>query len=239
MIDTIYFDNWNTLVQAPDLMRRGSSTEVFHRYLIEQGIDLPYEMLVEAYVPVARAQERVAEEAGHREPDYRQRLETVFRMLGLNEAVKHSHGAWNYYLRLWPEQTEYFPGVPEMLRKLKENYKLGVITNYMDGPTCREVFDKLGFNKVFDSLVVSKELGYLKPAGILFETAMRETGSVPGNCVMVGDTYSADVVGGNRAGMRTVLVDLYDNQQDHYHDCTAVIRDINEFPDALRRLESS
>ena len=239
MIDTIYFDNWNTLVQAPDLMRRGSSTEVFHRYLIEQGIDLPYEVLVEAYVPVARAQERGAEEAGHREPDYRQRLETVFSMLGLEEAVKHSHGAWDYYLLLWPEQTEYFPGVPEMLRKLKENYKLGVITNYMDGPTCREVFDKLGFNEVFDSLVVSKELGYLKPACILFETAMRETGSVPGNCVMVGDTYSADVVGGNRAGMRTVLVDLYDNQQDHYHDCTAVIRDINEFPDALRRLESS
>ena len=64
MIDTIYFDNWNTLVQAPDLMRRGSSTEVFHRYLTEQGIDLPYEILVETYVPVARAQERVAEEAG-------------------------------------------------------------------------------------------------------------------------------------------------------------------------------
>ncbi len=239
MIDTIYFDNWNTLVQAPDLMRRGSSTEVFHRYLTEQGIDLPYEMLVEAYVPVARAQERVAEEAGHREPDYRQRLETVFSKLGLDEAVKHSHGAWDYYLQLWPEQTEYFPGVPEMLKKLKENYKLGVITNYMDGPTCREVFDKLGFNEVFDSLVVSKELGYLKPANILFETAMRETGSVPGNCVMVGDTYSADVVGGNMAGMRTVLVDLYDNQQDHYHDCTAVIRDINEFPDALRLLESN
>ena len=239
MIDTIYFDNWNTLVQAPDLMRRGSSTEVFHRYLIEQGIDLPYEMLVEAYVPVARAQERVAEEAGHREPDYRQRLEVVFSKLGIEDSVRHSYGAWDYYLRLWPEQTTYFPGVPEMLRKLKESYKLGVITNYMDGPTCREVFDKLGFNEVFDSLVVSKELGYLKPAGILFETAMRETGSVPGNCVMVGDTYSADVVGGNRAGMRTVLVDLYDNQQDHYHDCTAVIRDINEFPDALRRLESS
>ncbi|TFH16801.1 HAD family hydrolase [Candidatus Bathyarchaeota archaeon] len=239
MIDTIYFDNWNTLVQAPDLMRRGSSTEVFHRYLTEQGIDLPYEMLVEVYVPVARAQEREAEEAGYREPDYRQRLEVVFRRLGLDEAVKYSHGAWDYYLRLWPEQTEYFPGVPEMLRKLKESYKLGVITNYMDGPTCREVFDKLGFNEVFDSLVVSKELGYLKPASILFETAMRETGSVSENCLMVGDTYSADVVGGNMAGMRTVLVDLYDNQQDHYHDCTAVIRGINEFPDALRRLESS
>ena len=26
MIDTIYFDNWNTLVTAPELMKKGSST---------------------------------------------------------------------------------------------------------------------------------------------------------------------------------------------------------------------
>lgn len=221
------------------MMRRGSSTEIFHRYLSENGVDIPYELLIEAYVPIARAQEQKAKEAGHREPDYRQRIEDVFKELEIIDSVRHSHGAWNYYLRKWPEQTEFFPGVPEMLDELKEQYKLGVITNYMDGPTCREVFAKLRFDEIFDSLVVSHELGYMKPAGLLFETAMRETCSSPERCVMVGDTYGADVVGGNLAGMQTVLVDIYDNQQDHYHDCSAVIRDINEFPDALRKLESS
>ncbi len=238
MIDTIYFDNWNTLVQAPDLMRRGSSTEVFHRYLVEQGVDLPYEMLVEAYVPIARAQERRSVEAGYREPDYRQWLEDVFKELRIDDAVEYSYGAWRYYLGLWPVQTEYFPGVPEMLGELRKGYRLGVITNYMDGPTCRMVFDKLGYDDIFDSLVVSHELGYMKPAGLLFETAMRETGSSPDQCVMVGDTYGADVVGGKLAGMSTVLVDVYDNQQENYGDCGVVIRDINEFPDALRRLDS-
>jgi len=220
-------------------MRRGSSTEIFHRYLSEQGVDIPYDLMIEAYVPIARAQERKAKEAGHREPDYRQRIEDTFNELEIADAVKHSYGAWGYYLKKWPEQTEFFPGVPKMLDDLKKEYKLGVITNYMDGPTCREVFAKLRFNDIFDSLVVSHELGYMKPAGLLFETAMKETSSVAENCVMVGDTYSADVVGGNLAGMQTVLVDIYDNQQDHYQDCSAVIRDINKFPEALQRLESS
>ena len=125
-----------------------------------------------------------------------------------------------------------------MIGELKKEYKLGVITNYMDGPICREVFAKLRFDDIFDSLVVSHELGYMKPAALLFEKAMKETGSVAVNCVMVGDTYGADVVGGNLAGMKTVLVDIYDNQQDHYHDCSAVIRDIKEFPNALIKLES-
>jgi len=226
------------LVQAPNLMRRGSSTEIFHKYLTENEVDIPYDLFIEAYVPIARAQEKRAKEEGHREPDYRQRIEDVLNKLEIDDAVKHSHGAWSYYLRKWPEQTEFFPGVLEMLGELKKEYKLGVITNYMDGPTCREVFAKLRFDDIFDSLVVSHELGFMKPAGLLFKTAMRETGSVPESCVMVGDTYSADVVGGNLAGMKTVLVDIYDNQQDHYHDCSVVIWDINEFPEALLKLKS-
>ena len=235
MIDTIYFDNWNTLVEAPELMKRGSSTRIFQEYLGGQGLEVP-EGFIDIYVLIARAQNARAEKDGHREPDYRQRLEDVFTELGLPDPVEHSTGAWEHYLRKWPEQTEYFSGVPEMLEELKGSYKMGVITNYMDGPTCRVVFDKLGYDEIFDSLVVSEELGYVKPAQILFETALEETGSRPENSVMVGDTFGADVVGGNLAGMKTVLVDIYDNQHDNYDDATAIIGDIIEFPDALKRL---
>ncbi len=235
MIDTIYFDNWNTLVKAPELMKRGSSTRIFQEYLRGQGLEVP-DNFIDIYVLIARAQNMKAEKDGHREPDYRQRLEEVFTELGLPGPVGLSRGAWEHYLRKWPEQTEYFNGVPEMLEDLKESYKLGIITNYMDGPTCRVVFEKLGYDDIFDSLVVSEELGYVKPAQILFETALKETGSRPENSVMVGDTYGADIVGGNLAGMKTVLVDIYENQHENYHKATAVINDIIEFPEALRYL---
>ena len=235
MIDTLYFDNWNTLVTAPELMRKGSSTRVFKEYINSQGHHVPDKFL-DIYSLIAEAQEVKAEQEGHREPDYRQRLEDVFRELGLPDPEELSHGTWDNYLKLWPEQTEYFSGVPKMLESLKGKYKLGIITNYMDGPTCRDVFDKLGYNDIFDSLVVSKELGYVKPAQILFETALKETGSKPENSVMVGDTYAADVVGGNIAGMKTVLVDIYNTQQAHYGEASAVIKKITEFPDALQGL---
>ena len=235
MIDTIYFDNWNTLVKAPGLMKRGSSTRIFKEYLGGQGLEVP-DNFIDIYVLIAQAQNMKAEKDGHREPDYRQRLEDVFTELDLPDPVEHSKGAWEHYLRKWPEQTEYFQGVPEMLSVLKESYKLGIITNYMDGPTCRLVFEKLGYNEIFDSLVVSEELGFVKPAQVLFETALKETGSRPENSVMVGDTFGADVVGGNLAGMKTVLVDIYDNQHKNYHEATTVINDIIEFPGILGSL---
>jgi putative hydrolase of the HAD superfamily len=236
MIDTIYFDNWNTIAQAPELMRRGSSTRILHSYIVDQGFDVEYKAFTDVYMPIATAHYTECEKAGYIEPDYRQMIEQSYRELEVDDPIEHSTSAWSHYLRRWINETEFFPVVPKMLKVLGETYKLGVITNYMDGPTCRKVFDKLGYETYFDSLVVSHELGYMKPANILFDTAMKETDSEPGSCVMVGDTYSADVVGGNKVGMKTVLIDLYNAQQEYYEDCTVVIKSIDEFPDALEKL---
>ncbi len=238
MIDTIYFDNWNTLVQAPDLMRPGGSTERFHGYLESRGVDVPYGLLVEAYRLIARRLTREADADGYRELDYEKRIESVFAELGLEDANELARGAWRAYLDEWPRQTEFFPETPGMLESLRGRYKLGVITNSMEGHTCQLVFDKLEYRETFDSLVVSAEVGYRKPARVIFEQALRETGSRPENCVMVGDLYEADVVGANNMGMRSVLVDVYGSQQEYYGDATVAISSIGEFPRALEEILS-
>jgi putative hydrolase of the HAD superfamily len=238
MIDTVYFDNWNTLVRAPDLMRRGSSTERFHGYLESRGVEVPYGRFAEVYRPIARRHRLEADADGYRELDYEKRITSVFSELGLEDAEGLARGAWRAYLEEWPRQTEFFPETPQVLDSLRGRYKLGVITNYMDGYTCQLVFDKLGYRDTFDALVVSAEVGYRKPSRVIFEHALRETGSRPENCVMVGDMYDADVVGANNMGMRSVLVDVYGSQQEHYDDATVAIRSIGELPRALERVHS-
>ena len=236
MIDTVYFDNWNTLVQAPDLMRRGSSTEKHHGYLLSQGVEVPYERFAETYIGIARRIGLEADADGYRELDYVKRVECTYAELGVEDAGALARGAWRAYLDEWPRQTEWFPETPRVLDELRGRYKLGVITNYMDGPTCQLVFDKLGYRETFDTLVVSAEVGYRKPSRVIFEQALRETGSRPENCVMVGDMYEADIVGANNMGMKSVLVDVYDSQQNHYGKATAAIRSIGELPGALEKI---
>jgi putative hydrolase of the HAD superfamily len=237
MIDTIYFDNWNTLVQAPGLMRVGGSTEIFHKYLINNGIRIDYDEFLSVYIPIARKQRLEADADGYRELNYRYRLEMVFKEIHINDPIEMSHGAWEVYLAEWPKQTTFFPETPNILDELNGNYKLGVITNYMDGPTCRRVFDKLGYEGIFESLVVSAELGYRKPSKLLFETALKDTNSSPKSSLMVGDTFNADIVGANNVGMKNVLIDLYNSQQEHYHDATEVIHNIGQFPKALQKIQ--
>jgi len=238
MIDTIYFDNWNTLVKAPDLMRRGGSTERFHKYLVGLGVELPFGLFAEAYRAIERRHRLEADADGYRELDYEKQIETTLTDLEVENAETLAKGAWKAYLSEWPRQTEFFPETLDVLESLRGRYKLGVITNYMDSQTCQQVFDKLGYRETFDALVVSAEVGYRKPSKVIFEQALKETGSRPENCVMAGDLYEADVVGANNSGMKSVLVDVYNSQQDYYGDATAAIRSIGEFPRALENIIS-
>lgn len=78
MVDTFFFDNWNTLVQAPNLMRLGSSTEIFYQYLQDHGIDITYNAFTEIFRPISKQQRILADKEGYKELDYQNRLEQVF-----------------------------------------------------------------------------------------------------------------------------------------------------------------
>ena len=235
MIDSILFDNWNTLVQAPGLMRDGASVEIFQRSLRGQGLDYDCDRFIGAYRGIARRQVAEAEANGWTEIDYILRLLLTLEELGVKEPRRSRLAirAWDDYLAEWPKQTSFFPETSALLEHLQGKYKLGIVTNFMDGPTARRVFDDLGYEAIFDSLVVSAEIGYQKPAPILFQRALEELGSKPENTIMVGDTYEADVVGAHRAGMRGVLIDLYGAPPEQLRDSDAVIKSIGGFPRAL------
>ncbi len=238
MIDTILFDNWNTLVQAPALMSSDASVEVFRRSLSEQGLALDTARFVEVYRGVMRRQVAESEANGWTELDYVALLLRTLEGIGVGEAERNrlAHRAWGDYLAEWPRQTSLFPETPAVLAALRGRYRLGLVTNFMDGPTAREVFDALGYPDVFGSLVVSAEVGYLKPSPTLFERALRELGSRPESAVMVGDNYEADIVGAHAAGMRGILVNLGGATEQHLRGSDAVVGGIGGVPEAVERL---
>jgi putative hydrolase of the HAD superfamily len=59
---------------------------------------------------------------------------------------------------------------------------------------------------ILDSAVV----GVSKPDPAIFELALDALGVEPGDCIHVGDTPAADVVGARAAGVTPILVDPYD-----------------------------
>lgn len=98
------------------------------------------------------------------------------------------------------------PRVAEMLQGLKGlGMKLGIISNTA---ALFQVFDTLeeyGIRDYFQDVTLSSVTGSRKPAGFMFQVALRQLRSTPDQCVYVGDTVSRDIIGSKRAGFAAAI----------------------------------
>lgn len=109
--------------------------------------------------------------------------------------------------------------VPDIIKK-SENYTLfdDTVTtlekSIMSGntnvilsnnfPDLMDVINELGLSEFFDDIIVSAVIGYDKPRKEIFEHAKAKYPNE--KYIMIGDSVTADIIGGNNAGMITVLV---------------------------------
>lgn len=107
------------------------------------------------------------------------------------------------------ESPRALPHAVEVLEELRGRYRLALVTNTLSDMTAEDIRGLLrvaGVPDVFDVIVVSGEVGVSKPDPRIFEMVLEGLGVGAGEAVMVGNTVSTDVFGGNRVGLRTVLV---------------------------------
>jgi len=101
------------------------------------------------------------------------------------------------------------PYFDEVLAELKrKGYKLGIITNTVTSREehVRTALRKIDAEKYFDIILTSVDVGHEKPDERIFTTALTALRIKPHEAMMVGNRISTDIVGGNRMGIKTVLL---------------------------------
>jgi HAD superfamily hydrolase (TIGR01509 family) len=73
----------------------------------------------------------------------------------------------------------------DLLIKLKENYKLGFISNTTVFES--SVLDKWGIREMFDVMSFSWELGIKKPSKEIFDITLQKLGVAPDEAVFIDD----------------------------------------------------
>ena len=96
-------------------------------------------------------------------------------------------------------------GAADLVRELRERYRVGLLTN---GPVRaqRDKLRTLGWEDLFDAVVVTGDLEAGKPDGRAFEAALDSLAVAADEAVYVGDEVEADVRGASAAGLRVVQV---------------------------------
>lgn len=95
-------------------------------------------------------------------------------------------------------------GAYELLEYLKDKYKLYIVSNGFR--FVQESRIKIGnFEKYFDDVFVSEDVGIPKPAKEFFDYCFEKLGNADKNdTILIGDSLSADIIGGINYGIDTI-----------------------------------
>lgn len=91
----------------------------------------------------------------------------------------------------------------ETINKLKEKYKVGILTNGRQISQCTKIIEA-GINDLFDVVIATGEYGINKPEKQIFEIMASKLGVKPEECVFIGDTFQTDIYGALKANMKVI-----------------------------------
>jgi putative hydrolase of the HAD superfamily len=200
----IGFDLFGTLV----LQERFSfeqCIDALYTSLQTSGFALEKETFVSTYRRVNR---HFMDQATANERETHNRLWVAGALQALGHAVEPEDAcieqAVEVYFAPFIRSCQLIPGTYEMLESLAGRYRLGLVSNFTHAPAVEQILARLGLEQLFDEILISARLGIRKPHPAVFTELTRCLAVAPAEIVFVGDELQADIVGAQKAGMRTV-----------------------------------
>lgn len=130
------------------------------------------------------------------------RWNTIFRVLGVEcDGEKFEKD----YEDIVANTAVPIDGSEELLKYLKQNFSVYAVTNGFV-KLQKKRLALCSFDKYFDGLFISEEIGANKPSKEFFDAVFKAL-SFPEkeSVILIGDSLSADISGGNAYGIKTVL----------------------------------
>ena len=203
----IFFDLDHTLW---DFEKNSNLT--FEELFRAHKIHLELEDFIAVYSPINFDYwKRYREEKVSKEELRYGRLKDKFDALDFKISDTLIHQLSNDYIAVLPNNNYLFDGVFELLDYLKPKYTLHIITNGFEEVQQLKL-EKSGIKKYFDTIITSESVGVKKPNPRVFRYALEKVGTMPENCVMVGDNLEADIIGALNCGITSIHFNLHDEK---------------------------
>lgn len=197
MIKTVLIDIDNTLLDFDAGTHRALKT-LFPKY----GIEFSSEALKIFAAENAKLWNKIEKGELSKAELRRIRWNTVFAAMGVErDGAKFEEE----YEDIIGSTAVPIDGSKELLEYLKSKYSVYAVTNGFVNLQRRRL-ELCGFDKYFDGLFISEEIGADKPSKQFFDAVFKSL-SFPEkeSVILIGDSLSADISGGNAYGIKTVL----------------------------------
>ncbi|MCH8566662.1 MAG: YjjG family noncanonical pyrimidine nucleotidase [Balneolales bacterium] len=196
----IYFDLDDTLLDHKSAQDKALSY-VYTQYLNVYGDAPPLDLFSKTYA-------RINTDLWHRysigkiDRPYLEKHRFKDTLTELKIHVQHPDKISIRYIQAYARYWQWIDGARDCLMQLCREYRVGFITNGF-AETQRKKILHFGLDALTQQIVISEEVGYLKPSPEIFEYAEKLAETPSSKILYVGDNFNSDIKGGASAGWKT------------------------------------
>lgn len=159
-----------------------------------------------------------------REQLQRNRFEQTLEKLSLDSTGYAQVG--QYYIACYRNYWQWMDGAEALYQRVTQQYPVGIVTNGF-AETQRKKLDDFGLYHSTEHVIISEDVGALKPDPKVFEYATRQTGLEKNDILYVGDSYISDIEGGANFGWDTAWFSQ-NGTTDKYDKAKFIFSDFND-----------
>ena len=122
-----------------------------------------------------------------------------------------------------------------VLTELRKEYRIGLVTNFYGNMSV--VLDEFGLASLFDTVIESDVVGVRKPDPQIFRLAVKALDVEAENVVVIGDSYSKDILPAHEIGCHTIWLKGEGWVTEELTTCEAdyIIKDLYEVEPVLKQ----
>jgi len=203
-IQHVFFDLDHTLWDF-DKNSKLAYEKIFDKYSINESID----GFLKVYQPINMKYWRLYREEKVTKKELRRgRLIEAFNGLGVSFKNNVIDQIADDYIDFLPLNNYLIDGAKELLEFMAPKYELHIITNGFREVQNAKLVNS-GIDKYFRTVTNSEDAGVKKPNPLIFEQAMIKAKVQSKHCLMIGDSYEADIVGAEQLGWKTICFNYH------------------------------
>lgn len=198
MIEFLFLDLDDTILDF-----RKAERIAINKTLRDFGLE-PTEEVLSRYHLINKAHWEMLERGElTREEVQWKRFDVLFGEFGIGA---DPHGCAAQYMENLSIGHYFLPGAEETVELLSKKYRLFLASNGTASVQKRRM-TSANLYRFFEQVFVSEEVGHNKPAKAYFDAVFSRIPDFdPEKALMVGDSLSSDMKGGNHAGIRTCWI---------------------------------
>jgi 2-haloacid dehalogenase len=124
-----------------------------------------------------------------------------------------------------------YPDVPPALERLRQRFKLAIITNSDDDLMARNVAN---IGVPIDRVITAQQAGAYKPSPVIFDYALRALGCESSDILHVAQGFEYDIVPAHALGWSRVWINRYGKSGDPAYSPYQELPDLSRLPALLR-----